>query len=411
MVREKLRHDQKMAFLKRILLHDKGNVSKYVSEYQGQQTVFERTGDHKFKQYVVGKDGTVGPEKEWLGDMKFVRGVFEFSIKGEADPSGKPIFHKRGPGDKDLNEVEARAVQTEFVKKADATSKIDGDKEKDKASDKESDKIKDKEKDARPLDNQPFDGTQVKLPDGTYKRDEEGRITETLSADGGTKHVFKYGNAKFPNRITSDMVNDTTEYRYLGRVTIGYDNKPYEKEGFEVNSYSTYSKDGQLTGNWAGIRSVSPDGVLSLLDDHTNGPISHLDASGNKLDENQRKSKETDGIWPSQFEIKMDDGTNFLAKLKGTKLDSLTETKADADGKPKEIVWSKNGDKWRSDATPPIERRQMELHTDGTLRYEDLDNIKHVVRKDGSSDAIVNGVTRTYDKEHVLRRDNTTKWR
>lgn len=240
------------------------------------------------------------------------------------------------------------------------------------------------------------DSRSVKLDDGTYKRDESGRVTEMISADGKTKRAFKYEDAAHPNRVTSETINDKTTYKYIGPVTVY--GKQLEQEGHEVNSFSIY-ENGQLIGNWAGIRDVSKNGVYSVRESGDINAVRREGASG-VINEEQRAARERDGIWPSRINIEHADGTKYVADLKGVKLDSLRETSRTADGKTKETVWKREGGKFVSDDVPPRERKSMEVRRDGTLKYEETNGITHVKYKDGSRDVIEAGAIRHYDENN-----------
>ena len=246
--------------------------------------------------------------------------------------------------------------------------------------------------------SEPLDTKNVKLEDGSYKRDDKGRVVETISQDGKTKHKFEYADPAFPDRITSDTVNDKTTYRFIGNNKV--DNKPYKIDGFEVNSYSTY-ENGQLTGNWSGVRSVSKNGVFSLKDDKT-AKVEHFDASGGKLSDQQRSTREADGIWPSKIDLTRDDGTKLSAKLNGTRLESLSETVKE-NGQTKEIQWQKNGDKWLSNESPARERRNLSVTPEGTVKFNSESGVAHEIYKNGTrSEVDKDRIHRQYDAENKL---------
>ncbi len=241
------------------------------------------------------------------------------------------------------------------------------------------------------------DDRKVTLDDGTYKRDAQGRVTEMISADGKNKRAFKYEDTANPSRVTSEIINDKTTYKYIGQVTS--EGKPYKIDGMESNSYSIY-ENGQLIGNWSGVRSVSANGVYSHGE--SADKLTHSGASG-RLSEAERTQRNQNGIWPSQVETTHADGTKYIANLKGNRLDKLTETKI-VDGKPIDTDWKKDGaGRWFSDDFPPKQRMGMEMGRDGNLRYQDVDGTSNVKYRDGGRDVVNQGVTRRYDLNDRLK--------
>ncbi len=242
-----------------------------------------------------------------------------------------------------------------------------------------------------------FDDRVVKLDDGTFKRDKDGRVVEMVSADGKTKRAFKYEDAKFPNRVTTEILNDKTEFRFLGNNTVA--NEPYKIDGREVNSYSIYEKD-QLVGNWNGIREVSRNGVYIIKAD-ADSKVKFLNGSGKEFPEAELKKRESDGIWSAKIEFTRADGSKISAKLNGTKLEKLVETTSEK-GDTKQVLWAKDGNIWKSDEQPARERTNMSVTADGVVRYQDAKGIKHEQLKDGTTVQIEGDKTRKYDTKGKL---------
>lgn len=381
---------------------DPSDPKKITSMILNDKTEFKRLSDNSFSVYSIGENGTKSLSGSWFGDMKMdPNGVFTFKQLQEAHG------HRRGASAADLSQEEVS------TRKNLAATKTESDRvapNPDKKNDIPATNP------TRPGDQRPeakvspevlpdlklstFDGKTVKLDDGSYKRDEQGRVTETLSSDGKTKRNFKYEDASNPNRITAETINDKTTYKFIGNCRIG--NEPYKIDGKEVNSYSIYDEKGKLTGNWSGVRDISPNGVYSFKDDSMQS-IEYRDAGGNKISEEDRKTREREGIWPNQLEITRDDGTKLLAKLNGTRLESLTETSKE-NGKEKEVVWSKSGDKWTSNEAPARERKNLSIDNNGTVRFDSVDgNLKHELFKDGTRAEIgKDSIRRSYNRENQL---------
>lgn len=236
------------------------------------------------------------------------------------------------------------------------------------------------------------------LEDGTYTRDANNRVIEMVSPDGKTKHTFKRADPNFPDRITSEVINDQEEYRFIGNCKSG--GKPVILDGKENNSYSIYDMKGQLKGNWSGIRHVSPEGVFSV----GTGSIAKagekgyddFGASGNKLTEAEVERRNSGGIWPERRECEHTDGTKYRADLLGKDLRSLTEQK-EVGGKLEEHVWHKGESGYTCDKLPGEIRKNLELGQDKSLSYEDKDGVRHVKYQDGSSDTVKDGSTQHFD--------------
>lgn len=245
-----------------------------------------------------------------------------------------------------------------------------------------------------------FNGRTIKLDDGTYTRDDKGRVTEMLSPDGKIKRNFKYEDPSNPDRVTALTINDKQTFKYLGPVTSN--GTPLKEDGHEVNSYSIYDEKGNLQGNWAGILDVSKNGVYNVRTSGDQNPIRHEGASG-KISDTDAEARDKDGIWPSKIQVEHKDGTKYTADFKGTKLDTIKESRT-VDGKQQDITWQRQGEKFVSDEKPPRERKSMELRQDGSLKYEEKSGQAHVKYKDGSRDLIEGGVTRHYDTKNQVEK-------
>ncbi len=133
-------------------------------------------------------------------------------------------------------------------------------------------------------------GRVAQLEDGTYDRDDRGRVISTESTDGKLKRTFKYNDANKPVEMT---VGGTT-YKYLGPITSN--GQPVMKAGLEMGSWSTYDQNGSLTGNWYGYRGVSANGVYTEYS-YDNNQGKSEGAGGNKLSDADIKQREDAGIW------------------------------------------------------------------------------------------------------------------
>ncbi|MDQ5933200.1 MAG: Thioredoxin family protein, partial [Cyanobacteriota bacterium erpe_2018_sw_21hr_WHONDRS-SW48-000092_B_bin.40] len=125
--------------------------------------------------------------------------------------------------------------------------------------------------------------TMVNRDDGTYLFDKQGRLFESASSDGKANIAYHYDDPENPNRIAKEVLNGKIETRYLGPVTV--DGKPLTVDGHEVNGYSIF-ENGQLKGNWSGIRSVDKDGtrvIGSGFSSANEAAYQRCDASGQKL--------------------------------------------------------------------------------------------------------------------------------
>ncbi|MBX9689559.1 MAG: hypothetical protein K2X27_22810 [Candidatus Obscuribacterales bacterium] len=244
-----------------------------------------------------------------------------------------------------------------------------------------------------------IDGKTAKLDDGTYKRDDQGRIVEMISADGQTKRNFKYDDPAFPNRITAETINDKETYKFIGNNKIG--GKPYKIDDYEVNSYSIYDEKNQLKGNWSGVRALSPDGVYAYKNDKQE-KIEFQGANGQKLSDAEKADRDKNGIWPNQISLTREDGSKIEARLNGNKLQTFSETVKE-NGQDKEIVWSKAENKWTSNESPARERKNMAVLRDGTVTYETQDGIKHEQYKNSTrSELDLDGSRRDYNKADQL---------
>jgi YD repeat-containing protein len=339
-----------------------------------------RTGADNFAVYQI-KDGTRTLTGNWRGELSISKdGILRFRAADETE------YHHRGAATRDLSRFEMRR----WSAAKDSSTGV-GLSDKDAKENREG-ATKDSGKAG--ASDKALDGRKVYREDGIYERDEQGRVRTMISPDGKTKRAFKYEDPKNPDRITTEIVNDKKEYRYLGPVTVN--GEPWKENGFEYNSYAVYENE-SLVGNWSGVRSVSRNGVHSTKESSSGAEMKHQTADGASLSESVRKARERYGIWPSKFQVTHEDGTEYTVKLKGTNLDSLTESRM-VDGQRKTISWTRAGDKWTSDETPKRQRKNMEISRDGTLRYDDLDGIKHLHYKDGRRALIDGGITRSYDK-------------
>jgi len=241
------------------------------------------------------------------------------------------------------------------------------------------------------------------LDDGTYTRDANNRVIEIVSPDGKNKHTFKRSDPNFPDRITSEIVNDKEEYRFIGNCTSG--GKPVIMDGKENNSYSIYDMKGQLKGNWSGIRHVSPEGVFSLGTGSISKPgekgYDDLGASGNKLDEAEVSRRNGNGIWPERRECEHKDGAKYCAELSGKDLRSLIEQRT-VNGKSEEFQWRKGESGYICDKVPGEVRKNLELRTDNALSYEDKDGIRRIKYQDGTHDQVKDGATKHFDAQGQL---------
>lgn len=136
-------------------------------------------------------------------------------------------------------------------------------------------------------------GKSAQLDDGTYVRDDRGRVVSTESADGKFKRSFKYTDQAQPGKPNEMTVGGTT-YKYLGPITSN--GQPVTKSGLEMGSWSTYDQNGQLTGNWYGYRGVSANGVYTEYN-YDNNQTKSEGADGAKLSDTEVKRRENSGIW------------------------------------------------------------------------------------------------------------------
>lgn len=136
-------------------------------------------------------------------------------------------------------------------------------------------------------------GKSAQLDDGTYVRDDRGRVVSTESSDGKLKRTFKYTDTAHPTKSNEMTVGNTT-YKYLGPITSN--GQPVTKGGLEMGSWSTYDKNGSLTGNWYGYRGVSENGVYTEYN-YDNNQTKSEGADGVKLSDVEIKRREESGIW------------------------------------------------------------------------------------------------------------------
>lgn len=238
---------------------------------------------------------------------------------------------------------------------------------------------------------------QVTLDDGTYTRDSAGRVVSTESADGKIKRQFVYGDPKDPMKVTQ-MTENGIVYKNIGAITSS--GKPVTYDGLAMDSWSKLDEKGNLLGNWYGGRAIDKNGVYSERESDYKATLRREGADKKELPAEEAKKRSEGGIWPSTIAVSRPDGTGLTADLKGRTVETLRETYSDkSDGKERQRIWQRQGDKWVSDDKPPAERRSLTLDASGTLSYLEPGGKRFVVHKDGSYNITENGVTNFFDRQ------------
>ncbi len=235
----------------------------------------------------------------------------------------------------------------------------------------------------------------TKLDDGTYVRDDQGRVIETTSPDGALKMKFEYDEKLEPTKPTAVTIGDTT-YKNIGAITSS--GKPVEKGGFVMYSWSRY-KGSQFIDNWYGYVGVSANGVFTQYD-YNNDKVKLSGADGKELTADQAKVRNESGIWPGKVEVSRPDGSSWTASLKGRTVDSLTENFSD-NGKATERTWKRDGARWVATDNAADVRTELSVDGKGDLAYVKSGS-RFLIHKDGSKDITDGGMTRSIAADGTL---------
>jgi len=235
----------------------------------------------------------------------------------------------------------------------------------------------------------------VSLDDGTYHRDDRGRVTQTDAGDNtSASNKFEYGDQARPDRVTRATIDGVT-YKRLAPITSS--GKPVEKDGREMASWTMYDSAGKITGHFSGTFEMSPDGVLTKVDYNSNQPVvEYFGAGGQKLSAEEAQKRNQEGIWPGTVDVMRPDGSSIHADLKGKTVESVKETRNNS-GKTEQVNWTRKGDTYISDQNPPEERKNVRVEENGDFSYDLKDGTHIVEHKDSTSDVTINGVTSSFD--------------
>lgn len=236
----------------------------------------------------------------------------------------------------------------------------------------------------------------VTLDDGTYSRDDAGRVTKTVSADGKLVMTFEYADKNDPLKPTAVTVGDTT-YKNIGAITSS--GKPVTQDGLVMYSWSRY-RGGRFVDNWYGYIGISKNGVFISYDYHEKSGKT-TGAGGNHLSEHKAASRDQGGIWPGKVELSRPDGSTLTADLLGLTVEKLVEATT-INGTTIERVFTRSGNEWQSKDDVPEIRRELKVDSRGTLSYRSAKDELIVVHPDARRDVTLGDTTRTFDSDGAV---------